>query len=75
MVSTAFIAPRALKEGPRVRRGDHGHEFILVSGQENGGREIVFGRTDVSEIQLAKGAMRAGGEHPAQARGHHPSRH
>ena len=50
----------AMTEGPRIRRGDHGHEFILVPGQENGGREIVFGRTDVSEIQLAKGAMRAG---------------
>jgi len=53
----------AMKEGPRVRRGTqsaHGPEFIVVPGNENGGREIVFSRTDVSEIQLAKGAMRAG---------------
>jgi uncharacterized 2Fe-2S/4Fe-4S cluster protein (DUF4445 family) len=50
----------AMNSGPRVRRGEHGPEFIVVPGDENGGREIVFGRSDVSEIQLAKGAMRAG---------------
>jgi len=47
-------------EHPRVRRGDHGPEFVVVPGHENGGREITFSRADVSEIQLAKGAMRAG---------------
>jgi uncharacterized 2Fe-2S/4Fe-4S cluster protein (DUF4445 family) len=47
-------------EHPRVRRGDHGLEFIVVPGDENSGREITFSRADVSEIQLAKGAMRAG---------------
>jgi uncharacterized 2Fe-2S/4Fe-4S cluster protein (DUF4445 family) len=45
---------------PRVRRGEHGPEFIVVPGDENGGHEITFSREDVSEIQLAKGAMRAG---------------
>ena len=50
----------AMAEHPRVRRGHHGLEFVLVPGHENGGTEIVFGRTDISEIQLAKGAMRAG---------------
>jgi uncharacterized 2Fe-2S/4Fe-4S cluster protein (DUF4445 family) len=50
----------AMAEHPRVRRGTHGPEFVLVPGSENGGSEIVFGRTDISEIQLAKGAMRAG---------------
>ncbi len=48
---------------PRARMGDGGPEFVLVSGEESGnGREIVFTRGDVSEIQLAKGAMRAGVE-------------
>ncbi len=53
-------AMRAEGENPRVRRGDHGLEFIVVPGHENGGREITFSRADISEIQLAKGAMRAG---------------
>jgi uncharacterized 2Fe-2S/4Fe-4S cluster protein (DUF4445 family) len=50
----------AMQQNPRVRRGDHGLEFIVVPGHENGGREITFSRADISEIQLAKGAMRAG---------------
>jgi len=50
----------AMQQNPRVRRGDHGLEFVVVPGNENGGREITFSRADVSEIQLAKGAMRAG---------------
>jgi uncharacterized 2Fe-2S/4Fe-4S cluster protein (DUF4445 family) len=50
----------AMSEHPRVRRGEHSPEFIVVPGEENGGREITFSRADVSEIQLAKGAMRAG---------------
>ncbi len=50
----------AMQEGPRVRRGDHGLEFVVVAGSENDGREITFSRSDVAEIQLAKGAMRAG---------------
>ncbi len=48
---------------PRVRIGESGPEFVLVRGDESGnGHEIVFTRGDVSEIQLAKGAMRAGVE-------------
>ncbi len=43
-----------------VRRGAQGFEFILTSGAENDGREITFDRKDITEIQLAKGAMRAG---------------
>jgi len=50
----------AMLEHPRVRRGENGPEFVVVPGDENGGREITFSRADVSEIQLAKGAMRAG---------------
>ncbi|MGQ9628157.1 MAG: ASKHA domain-containing protein [Anaerolineae bacterium] len=46
---------------PRVRATDHGLEFVLVSKEETSeGREIVITRADVGQIQLAKGAMRAG---------------
>jgi uncharacterized 2Fe-2S/4Fe-4S cluster protein (DUF4445 family) len=46
---------------PRVRRTDHGPEFVLVSAEEGGNdREVVISRGDVGEIQLAKGAIRAG---------------
>jgi uncharacterized 2Fe-2S/4Fe-4S cluster protein (DUF4445 family) len=44
----------------RVRRGEHGPEFVVATPAESGGPEITFSRNDVSEIQLAKGAMRAG---------------
>ncbi len=46
---------------PRVRRTEHGPEFVLVTGEEGGNqREVVISRGDVGEIQLAKGAIRAG---------------
>ncbi len=45
---------------PRLRRSDLGIQFVVVPGEENGGTEITFDRKDVTEIQLAKGAMRAG---------------
>jgi uncharacterized 2Fe-2S/4Fe-4S cluster protein (DUF4445 family) len=46
---------------PGVRRTDHGPEFVLVAGEGDGnGREVVITRGDVGEIQLAKGAIRAG---------------
>jgi uncharacterized 2Fe-2S/4Fe-4S cluster protein (DUF4445 family) len=46
---------------PRVRQGKNGPEFVLVAQGEGGdGREVVITRADVGEIQLAKGAMRAG---------------
>jgi uncharacterized 2Fe-2S/4Fe-4S cluster protein (DUF4445 family) len=46
---------------PGVRRTDHGPEFVLVAGEGDGnGREVVISRGDVGEIQLAKGAIRAG---------------
>jgi uncharacterized 2Fe-2S/4Fe-4S cluster protein (DUF4445 family) len=45
---------------PRVRRSEQGIEFVVVTGAENKGNEITFDRKDISEIQLAKGAMRAG---------------
>lgn len=47
----------------RVRQGDRGPEFVIVPPSADGGEsEIVLSRADVSEIQLAKGAMRAGAE-------------
>lgn len=45
---------------PRVQQGPHGIEFLVVPGDENKGRAITFSRADVSEIQLAKAAIRAG---------------
>ncbi|MGD0752548.1 MAG: ASKHA domain-containing protein [Anaerolineales bacterium] len=45
---------------PRVRPGSRGAEFIVISAEENHGAEITFSRSDINEIQLAKGAMRTG---------------
>lgn len=42
------------------QQGDHESEFFLVSGSDIGGREITFNRSDVNQIQLGKGSMRAG---------------
>ncbi len=53
----AFVAA---EKDARIRPGAHGAEFVLVSAAENEGREITFSRADVNEIQLAKGAIRAG---------------
>ena len=47
-------------DNPRVRPGSSGAEFVVVSAEENHGSEITFSRSDVNEIQLAKGAMRTG---------------
>ncbi|MCX5807082.1 MAG: ASKHA domain-containing protein [Proteobacteria bacterium] len=49
-----------MKDHPLVRRGNAGAEFIVVSGEENNGSEISFSRSDVTEIQLVKAAIRAG---------------
>jgi uncharacterized 2Fe-2S/4Fe-4S cluster protein (DUF4445 family) len=49
------------KNDPRVRVNDRITELVLVPAQETGnGQEIVITRRDVNEIQLAKGAIRAG---------------
>jgi uncharacterized 2Fe-2S/4Fe-4S cluster protein (DUF4445 family) len=50
-------------ESGRVRRGKDAtyKEFLLVEGRATGhGRDIVVTRPDINEIQLAKGAIRAG---------------
>ncbi len=46
--------------GPSVRQGQDGLEFVLARSGEHGGREIVLSQKDLREIQLAKGAIRAG---------------
>lgn len=53
---TGRMGPHSL-----VRKGERGPEVVLVPAEKSGhGREIVFQRRDVGEIQLAKGAIRAG---------------
>ena len=48
---------------PQVRQGGDRPEFVLVGRGEDGAlNDIVINRKDVSEIQLAKGAIRAGVE-------------
>jgi uncharacterized 2Fe-2S/4Fe-4S cluster protein (DUF4445 family) len=44
-----------------VRQGRHDLEVVLASGGRSGsGRDVVVTQSDVNEIQLAKGAIRAG---------------
>ncbi|MGI6006127.1 MAG: ASKHA domain-containing protein [Ruminococcus sp.] len=43
----------------RLRKREHGNEFVLAFG-ENGGKDIVLTQKDIREIQLAKGAVCAG---------------
>ncbi len=48
---------------PRVQEAGDRPEFVLVqAGEQDAPRDIVVTRKDVSEIQLAKGAIRAGVE-------------
>jgi uncharacterized 2Fe-2S/4Fe-4S cluster protein (DUF4445 family) len=64
MRQAGIINPRGAfddkENNPRIRLGVHGSEFVVVAASENEGSEITFSRSDVNEIQLAKGAMRAG---------------
>jgi len=53
----------AFQEHPRLRKTSGRKEFILVPGSETGhGQDITISRKDINEIQLAKGAIRAGQE-------------
>lgn len=46
---------------PWVREGQHGPEILLVPAAQSGsGRDVVVTQADVDQIQLAKGAIRAG---------------
>ncbi len=52
---------RFQKDSPLVRTKDGKEEFVLAPSSINGHqRDIVITRKDVNEIQLAKGAIRAG---------------
>ncbi|MBE7555166.1 MAG: DUF4445 domain-containing protein [Anaerolineales bacterium] len=49
------------RQNERVRSGRHGAEFLLVPGSQSGsGRDVTLTQNDINEIQLAKGAIRAG---------------
>ena len=49
------------KGAERVRQNSGGGEYLLVSAENSGsGGEIVLTRQDISEIQFAKAAIRAG---------------
>ena len=56
-----------------LRQGRHGSEFLLTPAHQSGsGRDVVITQHDVNEIQLAKGAIRAGLEALLQATGTAP---
>jgi uncharacterized 2Fe-2S/4Fe-4S cluster protein (DUF4445 family) len=65
LLKDGIIDPRgSFQEGAlNVRKGMSGvhQEFILTPSEKNGhGKKIVVTRSDINEIQLAKGAIRAG---------------
>jgi uncharacterized 2Fe-2S/4Fe-4S cluster protein (DUF4445 family) len=54
---------RIKKDIPGMRHSKNGGEFVLVPFIKSGhGRDVIVNRKDVNEIQLAKGAIRAGVE-------------
>ena len=56
-------AGRVQNSHPCVRDGEHGKELLLVRAEASGnGRDVLVTRSDVNEVQLAKGAIRAGVE-------------
>ena len=59
-ILTALGAMNISSGHPRLRSGKKGLEFIVVPILHDGGTEITFSRADVSQVQLAKGAMRSG---------------
>jgi uncharacterized 2Fe-2S/4Fe-4S cluster protein (DUF4445 family) len=51
------------RQNERVRQGRYGPEFLLAPGSQSGsGRDVVITQKDINEVQLAKGAIRAGVE-------------
>lgn len=57
-------------EHPRVRRGDGGAAFLLVPAEQTDvGHDLLVTQKDVSEIQLAKGAVASGVEMLLRAAG------
>ncbi len=62
------------KGAERVRQNGGGGEYLLVSAENSGnGGEIVITRQDISEIQFAKAAIRAGIETLLEVGGVDPS--
>lgn len=50
-------------DAPGVQRNELGYKFVIVPAERSGtGRDIAITQRDVSEIQLAKGAIAAGVE-------------
>jgi uncharacterized 2Fe-2S/4Fe-4S cluster protein (DUF4445 family) len=61
------------RQNERVRSGRHGAEFLLVPGSQSGsGRDVTLTQNDINEVQLAKGAIRAGLEVLLEATGTTP---
>ncbi|MBN1991189.1 MAG: DUF4445 domain-containing protein [Anaerolineae bacterium] len=61
------------REHHRVREGRYGAEFLLVPAEQSGSqRDVVITQKDINEIQLAKGAIRAGLEVLLEATGTTP---
>jgi uncharacterized 2Fe-2S/4Fe-4S cluster protein (DUF4445 family) len=49
------------RDHQRVRAGRHGPEFVLAAAAQSGHQQdVVITQDDINEIQLAKGAIRAG---------------
>jgi uncharacterized 2Fe-2S/4Fe-4S cluster protein (DUF4445 family) len=65
LLSTGVLDRRGILSGdhPRLRKRNGKNEFVLAAAEATGhGRDVVVTRSDVNEIQLAKGAIRAGVE-------------
>jgi uncharacterized 2Fe-2S/4Fe-4S cluster protein (DUF4445 family) len=67
LVTVRAILPNgsfnADKMNTRLRSGPEGLEYVVAFAEQNGlGRDLVLTSKDVAEIQLAKGAIRAGVE-------------
>lgn len=63
MVNSGVINPQGgfNADHPLVRKGDKGPELVLANAEKTKHQQdIIINRKDVSEIQLAKGAIRAG---------------
>jgi uncharacterized 2Fe-2S/4Fe-4S cluster protein (DUF4445 family) len=49
--------------GPRLRRGEDGIEYVLAPAASTGsGQDLTLSERDISQLQLAKGAIHAGAE-------------
>jgi uncharacterized 2Fe-2S/4Fe-4S cluster protein (DUF4445 family) len=63
LLGEGLLDPRGVfkADDPRIRMRDSRPEFVLSPAKENGhDQDIIVTRSDVNEIQLAKGAIRAG---------------